>query len=264
MKKDLLREIPNPGTTEDMFDRLYCYIDKVDKEWINQIKPASKEKIDRLIMLSDIEKLDVNFPKEYIKFLETMGVDDGGVLSSWIKSETKIDSILEFYEWIDEDRRNGIEDEDYEERKFTFAYDYISEEFQMKIFADGSHKILESFPEIYETDYRYDSFEKMLFYSAFEKYEKMYFNCKNSFVYEMDEENRKLKNKKALEEIEKKYLEKKYEKVWFSEENHLILCSKDISIKVEVRMFLTIEVLGDEELKVEGVIKELQTLLKAI
>lgn len=253
----LIRRIPEKGTCEDILSRLYEYINQVDSEWIKKIRPTSREKINKLITLSEISSTGFNFPREYIKFLEVMGEDDGELLSSWLRADTNIDRILEVYEWIEEDRKNGIEDEDFKERKFIIAYDDISEERYIKIFEDGSHKIISGFEEVYGHEYLYEDFEKMLFYSALKKYEKIYFEYKAKFSY---------KDKYGVYEIlsliEEFLIKKEFKKAWFSDKNHLIVAKRDITIYVNKEMILKVVVLGSNKDQVEIISSGLNDFIK--
>lgn len=262
MDNELVRELPNRGTCENMLKRLYNYINPVDSEWVKQIKPAAKEKIDKLIRVSRIREIGLNFPKSYIEFLEVMGENDGLLLSGWLRADTCIDRILEVYDWVEEDRKNGIEDEDFKERKFIIAYDDISEERYIKIFEDGSHKLISGYEEIYKLGFLYDDFEKMIFFSAFEKYEKKYFLCQEKFLIEEKIYEDKLKITEILDLLENFAIIKGFKKIWFSDSRHLVLAKKDITLYLKQEMSITGFAFGMSKDKLVIMISELIDFLK--
>lgn len=68
MKISNTKRIPTQGNIENLFERLALYISWVDKDWINRIEPASDEAIDKLRIVSGLNKHNIDFPKAYNVF----------------------------------------------------------------------------------------------------------------------------------------------------------------------------------------------------
>lgn len=66
---------------DDLFKKLYDYIEPFDADWKNRLKPAPKELIMRFLEVSKIKEYVERIPLSYIQFLERMGQNDGGLIS---------------------------------------------------------------------------------------------------------------------------------------------------------------------------------------
>ena len=96
---------------DKLFKRLYDYIEPFDSDWKNRIKPASKDMMDNYIKAAGLQlgNYAERIPASYLKFLELMGEDDGGLISQ--RYDTVIDMIAkntnEVIEWLDEEEKNA-------------------------------------------------------------------------------------------------------------------------------------------------------------
>lgn len=257
MKNKLIRNLPNQN--KNMMEELFKYINPVDDKWAKKIEPASKDKIESLIKLSRINEASLKFPKAYMEFLGVMGKNDGELLSGWLKADTSIDKILEVYNWIEEDSQNGIDDGNFIERKFIIAYDDISEERYMQIFKDGSNKIISGYEEMYKLGFIYDDFEKMIFFSAFEKYEKKYFSYEEKFHIE---EEIQLDINLIFPMIERFAKNRGFEKVWFSDKRHLILVKSNMTMHLIRGMVINGRILGNDKKELIRLILDLKNYIK--
>ncbi len=63
---------------DELFKRLYDYIELFDLDWKTRIKPASKEMMDSYIKAAELSlgNYAERIPASYLKFLELMGEDD--------------------------------------------------------------------------------------------------------------------------------------------------------------------------------------------
>lgn len=95
-----MRTFPVQGTTENLIERLAGYIEPIDQGWLQKIRPATAEQIERLRVIAGLKDLGLDFPPAYHTFLAHMGENDGGLLETqWDGfSEVSIDLILAYYQ----------------------------------------------------------------------------------------------------------------------------------------------------------------------
>lgn len=219
---------PQISDETNLFYTLSNYINEFNKEWIKKIKPASNTSIELLKRVSEIQKWREEFPKPYYMFLETMGENDGGLLSDSLIGTAHIIEIIDLYE---------------EFHKFSpevFDTPYLSF-FQMEMGGELSFDLSGKHAKnILETDsgelfrINSESFEKLLFQSAF--------NCFERFGHYIGFSSSLSQLKKATSIHEKKDLfetidiiAKSYglEKAWFSDEKHYIAIGLNTSFCVQ-------------------------------
>lgn len=215
---------------DELFKRLYDYIEPFDPDWKNRIKPLSKEKMDSYIKAARLSlgNYTERIPESYLKFLELMGENDGGLISRCYDTvdttfPTDINEVMELL------------DEDGEEKMLPFCiYVHVITYVTWIDLEEGNNKrILGTYDEDYENFTKVsESFEKYLFQCAFDhitEYEfKKYFSLSKSSVYEIAEyqyitpENLYKNMIHSIEEYGMK-------ETWFSEPNYYIGESKDIT-----------------------------------
>lgn len=221
---------------DDLFKNLYDYIEPFDPDWKKRIKPASKEKMDsyrksaECLLGSYIERI----PASYLKFLELMGEDDGGLFSQY--SYTNINKVIE---WLDEELLYEDEDIDIEEKMLPFyiGTDIVTFVKWIDLEKEDNKRILGIYDDDYESFIKVsESFEKYLFQSAFEnitEYEfKEYFSLRKSDVHEIA----KYQNttpKKLYKEMKHYIEEYGIKEKWFSEPYYYFGESKDTTFCIE-------------------------------
>lgn len=162
-------DIFKSGTLDDMIERLCNAMKFVDSKWIYAIKPASLEQIQHLRDLIGYNDNQIELPKAYLLYLESMGQDDGGLLEGeWDgHAEVDIDSICEYYA----DYADWEEEFDVDPQHFLlFSTHYIGSDLFLEISDNDNPPIF-----LHAEDLFASTFEKYLFQMAFRMmYEKQY------------------------------------------------------------------------------------------
>jgi len=228
---------PEQGNTDNLFQRLSDYISQFDKTWIERIKPASPESIELLINLSGIRKWNRSFPKSYQIYLEKMGTDDGGFLSSALGAYTDIGTIIEFYQEYSECKPEVFE--------FPFFL-FFSLEMGGGLAFDLSGKNKDAVMEFDGwkfSSFFSESFEKMIFQSAFSHFEKnkycLTFNASSCF----SEIGNSILNKYG------------FEKAWFSDFNNLIGLKTDVCFETQTAGGVFGRIIGDNKNLIDEIMK---------
>lgn len=213
---------------ENIFQELFNYIDKFDKNWKERIKPASNSSIESLKSVAEIQKWCSDFPESYRIFLETMGENDGGLLSKSLIGTSNIMEIIDLYEEFHKFYPN-VFDVPY----FTFFQNEMGNELAFDLSAMGKCNILET--DCGEVIHVYsESFEKLLFQSAFNSFERF-----NTYI-EVSGSSHQLKKKicnledEAIYDImEELAMQWGLKKVWFSDKNHYIAVGAETGLYME-------------------------------
>ena len=140
-----------------IFERLSSYINIVDKDWINGIKPANKESISQLRKLSGIESAGLDLPESYKVFLEYMGECDGDIFGQTLLGQISITDILELYKELNEYEPDAINP-----LCLAFVSTHTGTQISFDLRQPDNPNIVKSSDgEI--SDYFSESFEKLLF-----------------------------------------------------------------------------------------------------
>ena len=110
MQMPIKTHIPPVGDCTDLLERLTTYISRFDKKWINEIVPAKTEYIDTLKNLTQINKYNYHFPKEYEIYLKYMGQDDKDLLKTQLPGYASVSEIIDTYEGIHEEEPDTLSD----------------------------------------------------------------------------------------------------------------------------------------------------------
>lgn len=215
-------------SSEKIFRELYNYIDKFDKSWKERIKPASNSSIESLKSVAEIQKWCSDFPESYRIFLETMGENDGGLLSKSLIGTSNIMKIIELYEEFHKFYPN-VFDVPY----FTFFQKEMGEELAFDLSAVGKSNILETdCGEVINVCS--ENFEKLLFQSAFHGFER--FNTYIEVSGSLNELKKKicnLENGEMFDIMEEIVVQCGLKKVWFSDKNHYIATGAETGLYME-------------------------------
>lgn len=222
------KELLRPQNGEEMFQELYNYIDRFNKKWKETIRPASKESMESLKAVAEIQKWCSDFPESYRIFLETMGENDGGLLSKSLIGTSNIMEIIDLYEEFHKFYPN-VFDVPY----FTFFQKEMGEELAFDLSAVGKSNILETdCGEVINVCS--ENFEKLLFQSAFYGFER--FNTYIEVSGSLNELKKKicnLENGEMFDIIEEIVVQCGLKKVWFSDKNHYIATGAEIGLYME-------------------------------
>lgn len=254
---------PRMGNDNDMFERLSEYIDAFDKTWKERIKPASKEQIERLKNESQLKKYVDDFPKSYLTFLESMGVEDGGLLSDYLIGTVNIDVMIDVYKEYQQ-----FDQEIYETPYLSFFLYSTGGEVSIdlsgkpigNIFVTEAGEVANMISE---------SFEKLLFQAAFQQFESFKywvgFSASQNDLYNALKKQKMEDRENVFEEIEKIGEKNNLKKAWFSDMIYNIMLGTNLSFVVKksfaggVAGFVT----GEETKAVEQIANEIVNLTGA-
>lgn len=254
------KQFPRMGDNNNLLERLAEYIQAFDKTWTKRIKPASKEQIEKLRNVSQLKKYANDFPKTYLIFLETMGIEDGGLLSKHLEGTANIENVMEMYHDFE-----IYEPQVFETPYLVFFVRVMGGEYSINLKE-------EHFDNIFATDCgwasikRADSFEKLLFQAAFQQFEKfsykIFFSASEN---NMEKAMEKHQIKDIFKQIEKAGEKYHLEKAWFSDTVNNIMLGTDVSFgvrKIEgggANGFVT----GDDPEKVEQITNKIIDIVRA-
>ncbi|MCI8628265.1 MAG: hypothetical protein HFE57_01935 [Firmicutes bacterium] len=154
-------KIPNAN----LIDELNLYIEPVDKNWKNRIKPSDKQSIDLLKEYLGMNQVNVNFPNSFINFCYFAGKYDGGLLSTVLKGDFSIYELIEFNKEIYDFYKEDLD---------PFNFEFLTDEVGMGYIIKQNNNV--EIGIYYEgTCFISSSFEKLLFQCAVRLYEEKYF-----------------------------------------------------------------------------------------
>lgn len=219
---------------DELFEKLYDYIEPFDPGWKYRIRPASKETMDNYIRAAELSlgSYADRIPASYLKFLERMGEDDGGLISQRYDSAVDMvaTNIHEVVEWLDEEEEEKM-------LPFYIGIHIIPYVMWIDLEKENNKRILGTYDNDYENFTKVsESFEKYLFQCAFDhivEYEfKEYFSIRKSDVDAIakyqDITPEKL-YKKMIHSVEEYGLNEN----WFCEPDYYIGESKDTTFSIK-------------------------------
>ncbi|GAA0077318.1 hypothetical protein UT300005_16960 [Clostridium sp. CTA-5] len=234
--------IPGPGDNSNLFERLSSYISIVDKDWINRIKPASKESISLLRKLSGIEDAGLDFPEAYKIFLKYMGKSDGSALGQTLLGDISIEDIIDLYKEINEYEPNTLNPQ-----YLTFVSTHLGGEISFDLSQPNNPNIVMTSSG--EFCYFFsESFEKLLFQYTFLKYEELYYPKAIFFGGSENRLRSALDNHKTTNifDVVDRYAKKNgFEKVWFSDQRHYFGIREDATFYVRSDSNVVGNITGD-------------------
>lgn len=244
--------IPKEGNANNLFERLFEFIEMYDTDWKNRIKPASENSINQLIELSEISKYNRDIPIVYRKFLKKMGQDDGGLLSEVLLGETKIDEIIELLEDY-----HKYDSDYFENLIFPFCIQETGIELSFDLSSNNQEGIwITEGSEIFRKTS--ESFEKLLFQCAFKKFVSFSVRvCYGASKKTLGETMRKANISNIFEELNK--IIKKYGiiKTWFSDFEHYIGIGGDIVFYMEYHNGVVGEISGRNYTEVNDLLTDI-------
>ncbi|MGE7129342.1 SMI1/KNR4 family protein [Lysinibacillus xylanilyticus] len=226
--------IPPIGDCTNLFERLSKYISRFDEKWVDEIEPAKKEDIDTLKNLTQINKYNYHFPKEYEIYLNYMGQDDKGLLKTQLPGYASISEIINSYEGIHEEVPDTLSDKYIHFFQTELFYGQLSFDFTQT----DNPQIVMTDEDSQFVSYYADNFEKFLFQCAFSKYERL--NYDKCIIFagspNMLKEAIKRHNESdvfgIIEKFSKTY---DFQRAWFSDLTHHIGFKDGISFYIENR-----------------------------
>lgn len=241
----------------DLFEVLSNYISAVDKTWSKQITPATEDKINKFKEVSHIIESGYDFPEAYILFLKHMGENDGGLLSESLCGTANINELISHY------IRYGdrlYDDFEMEPNQLLFFLNEMEAEYYITNRSDGTHIITTNFDDTYGVDGFSESFEKMLFQTAFTKYERQYFEHTIYFGtnrVKLEQTMKHLETDDILAVVDEYAQKKGFAKTWFCDKWHYIGVKENASLYVHLGFAMSGNIIGNDYSEIDELTKEL-------
>lgn len=215
---------------EELFKKLYDYIEPFDSEWGKRIKPASKKLIEHYIEMTGLKDYVERIPTSYLKFLELMGEDSGGLIS-W-EDDFDTANIRKIKKYIKEYRAQYKSD--LNKKRFPICIDTMMR--TMLFFNLEKENSKEIWTENGNTiEQVSENFEKYLFQCAFDNL--IEYEFKKCFSLNKDEIQSIIKEQNvSSEEVYKNiiYIIERYgiKETWFSSPKYYRGESRNIIISI--------------------------------
>jgi hypothetical protein len=88
---------PSTGTPDSVIERLREYADPLDPDLFRRVRGADADMIAAYSKLAGFHESNHSMPASYLAFLETMGLEDGGLLQQF-RIEARLPSLIDFYQ----------------------------------------------------------------------------------------------------------------------------------------------------------------------
>jgi len=248
----LINRLLRKCNTDTLFNRLEQYISPVNSEWSNKLKPASQEKIEKVLRISRVKEAKYHLPKKYLEYLKYMGEGDGDLLSYALHANTDLDTIYSVYEGKKEDPFDIIEP-----NRYIFAFNTdVGVEYYITTKENGEQIIVSGNDKRYGMEYFSENFEKLMFQTAYDVYERKY----NKYQYYLGTNRITLDNTlerlgigidnifQMVDGVVQKY---GFRKIWFSDAYHYYAFKENLSFGLRRDMALSGYVFGNDEKEVE-------------
>lgn len=242
---------------ENLFEALSNYINAFDETWSKKIVPAKDDKIEKFREVSRIIENGYDFPKPYVLFLKHMGENDGGLLSEPFCGTANIDELISHY------IRYGdrlYDDFEMKHNQILFFLNEMEAEYYITNRSDGTYEITTNFDDTYEVDGFSESFEKMLFQTAFDKYERQCFGYINYFGnnrLRMEQVMKQLGTNDLITIVDEYAQKRGFIKTWFSDKWHYIGVKENASLYVHLSLAMSGYITGNDYSEIDELTKEL-------
>lgn len=237
-----------------LIERLNEYIGKVDSEWINTLKGASKEDIELLKKYSGLKEYNLELPNSFMEFIERAGEGDGGLISDVLNGDFSIKELVETNKEIYE-----MWSETMHPLEFEFLYDELGMPYIIKL---GNDNLI----EYEDTCYISSSFEKLLFQCAVRKYEDMFYKkkiCFGASIKTFQESRGKRKDDTIIAIMNELITKYDLECAWFNDEYFFYAYNNDFSIILLKRVAMSGQVMGNNISQMEDFLKQLLPIIGA-
>lgn len=232
---------------DELFKKLYDYIELFKADWKKYIEPASNELIDELIEVTKAGEYAKRIPAGYLRYLELMGEYDSGLISELrigggpVKA-SKLIMVLKSNEYK----------EDLEKKRFIFAVDPmikrimffdLTKENSKEVWYKGGSKIIRLS----------ESFDKFMFQRVFDtivhyKYTIYSMIIEGRFNIAAEKQNIDKDGlyKKVIQKIENHGIKE----TWFSESNYYRGEGEGIAIGIEYYGGISCKIVSETEEKI--------------
>ena len=242
---------------DELFQKLYDYIESFEADWKKYIKPASNELIEKLIEVTKVGEYAKRIPASYLKYLELMGEYDSGLIS-----ELRIGGVPVRVSALINVLKSTIYDKDLGKKRFPFAVDTtierimffdLTKENSEEVWYKGGNKIIRLS----------ESFDKFMFQRVFDTivhYKYAIYNMIIEERFDMAAEEQNIEKdelyKKVIQEIE----EHGIKEAWFSDPNYYRGEGDGIAIGIEYYGGISCKIVSETKEKILFLRKKLSNV----
>lgn len=242
---------------DELFKKLYDYIEPFETDWKKHIEPASNELIDELIEVTKVGGYAKRIPASYLRYLELMGEYDSGLIS-----ELRIGGVPVKVSKLIRALKSNKYEEDLEKKRFPFAVDTVLERIMFfdltkenseEVWYKGGNKIIRLS----------ESFDKFMFQRVFDtivhyKYAIYSMIIEERFDIAAKEQNieRDKLYKKIIQRIESHGIKE----TWFSDPNYYRGEGEGIAIGIEYYGGISCKIVSEAKEKILSLREELSNV----
>lgn len=240
---------------DNLLECLNAYIEPVDSEWLNRLKPADESMLDKLQLYLGMKMHNLKLPVSFIEFSKFAGESDGGLLSIPLKGKFSIEKMVEVAKEIYE-----YEPEYIDPYNFEFLLDEVGLAYIIK---QGE----ESGIYYEDTCWISSSFENLLFQCAVRLYEQKYFRERIFFgsSMKMFKESEDKRQEDTLSSIMQEIVSRdNLQCVWFNDEYFFFAYGDDYSILLEKNVTVAGTVMGNDKHKMHCVLQRILPQIGAV
>lgn len=239
---------------DELFKKLYDYIEPFDPDWKKYIEPASNELIDELIGVMRADEYAKRIPASYLKYLELMGEYDSGLIS-----ELRIGGVpVKASKLIGVLKSNKYK-EDLEKKRFLFAVDPmikrimffdLTKENSKEVWYKGGSKIIRLS----------ESFDQFLFQRVFDvivHYKYTIYSMMIEERFDMAAEKQKIEKDELYKKVIQRMESCGMKETWFSERNYYRGEGEGIAVGIEYYGGISCKIVSETQEKILFLRKEL-------
>lgn len=206
-----------------LIDQLNQYIEPVDPEWSERIKPANRELLLELRKYLGMQEAGLSLPVSLIEFAYNAGENDGGIISKTLKGTFSITELVKNNEEIYNFEKENIN---------PYYFEFLTDEMGLSYGVKYDDKIEKG---IYyeDTCFVSSSFKNLLFQSAVRLYEEKYYANTVAFGASINSLKEASYERKGLEPFvlaDDMCTLYGLKKAWFNDNNFFFAYSDNVSI----------------------------------
>lgn len=242
---------------DELFKKLYDYIEPFEADWKKHIEPASNELIDELIEVTKVGEYAKRIPASYLRYLELMGEYDSGLIS-----ELRIGGVPVKVSKLIRALKSNEYKEDLEKKRFLFAVDPVikrimffdlTKENSKEVWYKGGSKIIRLS----------ESFDKFMFQRVFDTilhYKYTIYSIIIEERFDMVAEKQNIEKDELYKKIIQRIESHGIKETWFSERNYYRGEGEGIAIGIEYYGGISCKIISETEEKILFLREELSNV----
>lgn len=245
----------NGEIMDELFKRLYDYIEPFKADWKNHIEPASNELIHELIEVTRAGEYAKRIPASYLRYLQLMGEYDSGLISELRIGGVPVKASKQLIEVL----KSNAYKEDLEKKRFLFAVDPmincimffdLTKENSGEVWYKGGSKIIRLS----------ESFDKFMFQRVFDRivhYKYAIYSMMIEERFEIAAEKQNIEKDELYKKIRQRMESHGMKETWFSERNYYRGEGEGIAIGIEYYGGISCKIVSETEEKILALKEEL-------